>query len=134
MSDNSLYRLYGEPFRPQYHFTPPAGFMNDPAGLVYLIGWHLYYQYDPFSMTAGYPSWGHALSDDLLHWRHLPVAIPKGPDGQIFTGSAVIDSNNSSGLFTNGGLVAVYTLSKPDKEVQNIAYSNNGGVTFSQYP
>ena len=134
MPDIQRPRLYDEPFRPQYHFTPPAGFMNDPAGLVYLNGWHLYYQYDPFSMTAGSPSWGHALSEDLLHWRHLPVAIPKGPDGQIFTGSAIVDSHNSSGLFTSNGLVAVYTLSKPDKEVQNIAYSNNGGVTFAQYP
>jgi len=69
MTGSSRYPLYNEPFRPQYHFTPPAGFMNDPAGLVYWNGWQLYYQYNPFNMKAGYPSWGHAFSRDLLHWQ-----------------------------------------------------------------
>src|ERR1700740_2527770 len=103
MTDPALYPLYQEPFRPQYHFTPPAGFMNDPAGLIFMNGWHLYYQYDPFSMTAGFPNWGHAVSDDLLHWRHLPIAIPKDSDSQIFTGSVVVDAENSSGLFSGRG-------------------------------
>jgi fructan beta-fructosidase len=125
--------LYNEPFRPQYHFTPPAGFMNDPAGLVYWNGWQLYYQYNPLNMKAGYPSWGHAFSHDLLHWQSLPIAIPNAPEGQIFTGSAVVDPENSSGFFRDAGLVAIYTLSKPDKEVQDIAYSENGGVTFMKY-
>ena len=125
--------LYDEPFRPQYHFTPPAGFMNDPAGLVYWNGWQLYYQYNPFSMTAGYPSWGHAFSHDLLHWQNLPIAIANGPDGQIFTGSTVVDTQNTSGFFDNDGLVAIYTLNRPNREVQDIAYSQNGGVTFTKY-
>jgi len=125
--------LYEEPFRPRYHFTPPAGFMNDPAGLVYWNGWQLYYQYNPFSMTAGYPSWGHAFSHDLLHWQHLPIAIPNGPDGQIFTGSTVVDTQNTSGFFDHDGLVAIYTLNRPNREVQEIAYSQNGGVTFTRY-
>jgi sucrose-6-phosphate hydrolase SacC (GH32 family) len=135
MKESFCYPLYGEPYRPQYHFTPPAGFMNDPAGLVYWNAWQLYYQYNPFHMTAGYPSWGHAFSSDLLHWENLPIAIPIGPDGQIFTGSAVVDTENTSGFFSGAGrgLVAIYTLSKPYKEVQDIAYSQNGGVTFTKY-
>jgi sucrose-6-phosphate hydrolase SacC (GH32 family) len=133
MTENFCYPLYAEPYRPQYHFTPPAGFMNDPAGLVYWNGWQLYYQYNPFNMTAGYPSWGHAFSSDLLHWQNLPIAIPTGPDGQIFTGSAIVDTENTSGFFSGTGLVAIFTLSKPQKEVQDIAYSMNGGVTFTKY-
>jgi sucrose-6-phosphate hydrolase SacC (GH32 family) len=133
MAENFYFPLYGEPYRPQYHFTPPAGFMNDPAGLVYWNGWQLYYQYNPFSMTAGYPNWGHAFSADLLHWQNLPIAIPTASDGQIYTGSAVVDMENTSGFFSGAGLVAIYTLSKPGKEVQEIAYTQNGGVTFAKY-
>jgi len=133
MSENPDYPLYGEPRRPQYHFTPPAGFMNDPCGLVYWNGWQLYYQYNPFNMKAGYPSWGHACSRDLLHWQNLPIAIPNSPEAQIFTGSVIVDTDNTSGFFSGAGLVAVYTLSKPQKEVQEIAYSVNGGVTFTKY-
>ena len=107
--------------------------MNDPAGLVYWNGWQLYYQYNPFNMKAGYPSWGHALSHDLLHWQNLPIAIPNGSDGQIFTGSAVVDTENTSGFFPDVGLVAIYTLSKPHKQVQDLAYSQNGGVTYTKY-
>jgi sucrose-6-phosphate hydrolase SacC (GH32 family) len=133
MSENPDYPLYGEPHRPQYHFTPPAGFMNDPCGLVYWNGWQLCYQYNPFNMKAGYPSWGHACSRDLLHWQNLPIAIPNSPEAQIFTGSVIVDTDNTSGFFSVAGLVAVYTLSKPQKEVQEIAYSVNGGVTFTKY-
>jgi levanase len=133
MSEIPRLPLYNEPFRPQYHFTPPAGFMNDPAGLVYWNGWQLYYQYNPFSMTAGYPSWGHAFSHDLLHWQNLPIAIANGPDGQIFTGSTVVDTQNTSGFFDEMGLVAIYTLNRPYREVQHVAYSENGGVTFTKY-
>ena len=103
-------------------------FMNDPNGLVYFNGlYHLYYQYNPLQLVAGHQSWGHATSTDLIHWTNLPIAIPEmttGPvTGQIFTGSAVVDSNNTSGFFngvSGGGLVAIYTLNEPTKEVRCI--------------
>ena len=95
--------LYDEPYRPQYHFSPPMHFMNDPNGQVYFNGtFHLYYQYNPLQLVAGHQSWGHAESTDLIHWKNADpqIAIPEattGPlQGQIFTGSAVVDSNNTS--------------------------------------
>ncbi|HEY0791854.1 MAG TPA: glycoside hydrolase family 32 protein [Chthoniobacterales bacterium] len=130
------YPLYNEPYRPQYHFSPPTHFMNDPNGLVYFNGWQLYYQYNPIELVAGHQAWGHAVSTDLLHWTNLPIAIPEKPTGQIFTGSAVVDSENTSGFFDGipgGGLVAVYTLNEPTNEVQNVAYSLNGGITYTDY-
>jgi hypothetical protein len=98
------FRLYNEPYRPQYHFSPPINFMNDPNELVYFKGtYHLYYQYNPTQLVAGNQAWGHAVSSDLIHWKNLPIAIPEeltGPlAGQIFTGSAVVDSMNTSGFF-----------------------------------
>jgi sucrose-6-phosphate hydrolase SacC (GH32 family) len=135
------YPLYNEPYRPQYHFSPPIQFMNDPNGLVYSNGiYHLYYQYNPLQLVAGNQSWGHATSTDLIHWKNLPIAIPEattGPlPGQIFTGSAVVDSNNASGFFTGHpgqALVAIYTLNQPTREVQNVAYSLDNGNTYINY-
>jgi sucrose-6-phosphate hydrolase SacC (GH32 family) len=133
--------LYNEPYRPQYHFSPAMHFMNDPNGLVFFNGlYHLYYQYNPLGLVAGNQSWGHATSTDLIHWKNLPIAIPEmttGPvTGQIFTGSAVVDANNTSGFFNGvkgGGLVAVYTLNEPTKEVQNVAYSLDNGTSYIEY-
>jgi sucrose-6-phosphate hydrolase SacC (GH32 family) len=113
-------------------------FMNDPNGLVFFNGlYHLYYQYNPLGLVAGNQSWGHATSMDLIHWKNLPIAIPEmttGPvTGQIFTGSAVVDANSTSGFFNGvkgGGLVAVYTLNEPTKEVQNVAYSLDNGTSY----
>jgi len=137
----AAFPLYNEPYRPQYHFSPAMHFMNDPNGLVYFKGiYHLYYQYNPLELVAGHQAWGHAVSTDLLHWRHLPIAIPEmttGPvTGQIFTGSAVVDNNNTSGFFSGvpgGGLVAIYTLNEPTKEVQNVAYSLDNGTSYIEY-
>jgi len=135
--------LYFERYRPQYHFSPPLNFMNDPNGLVYYQGvYHLFYQYNPFGLRAGNQSWGHAVSDDLVYWENLPIAISVTAAGFIFSGSAVVDASNTSGFFTSageGGLVAIYTLAvyaggRGVSQTQNIAYSRDGGLTFTDYP
>ena len=131
--------LYNEPYRPQYHFSPPTNFMSDPNGLVYFNGiYHMYYQYNPSANVAGDQNWGHAESTDLIHWQNFPIAIPsEPPNGYIYTGSAVVDSNNTSGFFNGvpgGGLVAIYTLAiYPVKQVQDIAYSLDNGQSYIKY-
>jgi beta-fructofuranosidase len=129
---------YGGPLRPQVHFSPPQGFMNDPNGMfVDEDGlYHLYYQYNPTATVAGNQHWGHATSKDLYKWINQPIAIfPGGPTEGIFSGSAVIDSNNTSGLFPNqtNGVVAIYTLNTPEKQTQEIAYSYDNGYSFIKY-
>jgi fructan beta-fructosidase len=138
---------YQEEYRPQYHFTPHHNWTNDPNGLVFYDGeYHLFYQYNPYANRWGHMSWGHAVSPDLLHWTHLPVAIEEyadratGDSTMIFSGSAVIDTGNTSGLFENGkgGLVAVYTshVHKAGEQLiqhQSIASSNDKGRTFNVY-
>jgi fructan beta-fructosidase len=141
--DGAGTRLYNEPYRPQYHFSPPMHFMNDPNGLVYFKGkYELYYQYNPLQLVAGHQAWGHAFSSDLIHWKNADpqIAIPEaltGPlAGQIFTGSTVVDSQNTSGFFTGHpgqALVAIYTLNQPKREVQNVAYSLDNGLTYINY-
>jgi fructan beta-fructosidase len=133
-------RLYDEQFRPQFHFTPPRNWMNDPNGPVYYEGeYHLFYQYNPFGNEWGHMSWGHAISRDLVHWRNLPVAIPERNGVMIFSGSAVVDWQNSSGL-CNGPpaldgscLVAVYTGATSKRQTQNLAYSHDRGRTWTAY-
>jgi len=127
-------------WRPVYHFTPEKNWTNDPNGLIFLDGkYHLYNQQNPYGIGWGHMSWGHATSTDLVHWEHLPLAIPETIDKDTtwrFSGSAVWDKNNSSGLCNPGGcLVAVYTADQPNlkKESQFIAYSNDRGRTFSNY-
>jgi fructan beta-fructosidase len=95
--------------RPKYHFTPPANWMNDPNGLVYYQGeYHLFYQYHPESDLWGPMHWGHAVSHDLVHWEHLPVALYPDENGMIFSGSAVIDRMNTAGFGTDT-MVSVFT-------------------------
>jgi fructan beta-fructosidase len=129
---------YQEPFRPQFHFTPAQNWMNDPNGLVYYKGeYHLFYQYNPFGNTWGNISWGHAVSRDLVHWRHLPVAIPDAPDGYIFSGSAVVDYRNTSGFGRPGrpAMVAIYTRATHQccSQAQALAYSLDRGRTWTKY-
>jgi fructan beta-fructosidase len=129
---------YRELYRPQFHFTPERNWMNDPNGLVYYKGeYHLFYQYNPFGTTWGNISWGHAVSRDLVHWRHLPVAIPDGPDGYIFSGSAVVDYRNTSGFGRPGhpAMVAIYTRAAHEccSQAQAIAYSLDRGRTWTKY-
>src|SRR4029079_11012241 len=130
---------YDEPLRPQFHFTPARDFMNDPNGLVYFKGeYHLFYQHNPQGEQWGHMSWGHAVSSDLLHWQHLPVALPEADGVMIFSGSGVIDWHNTSGFCAAGQddrscLVAVYTGDGHGKQTQNLAYSNDRGRTWTKY-
>jgi len=128
-------------WRPAYHFTPLKNWTNDPNGLIFLDGkYHLYNQQNPYGLGWGHMSWGHATSTDLVHWEHLPLAMPEAIDKDTtwrFSGSAVWDKNNTSGLCNAGGcLVAIYTADQPNlkKESQFIAYSNDRGRTFTNYP
>ena len=132
-------------WRPVYHFTPETNWTNDPNGPIYFNGEYLLYnQQNPFENKWGHMSWGHAVSSDMVHWKHLPVAIPEKIDAArgdtvwIFSGSAVLDKDNTSGFCTGGKgcLVAIYTAHQPNlhKESQYIAYSNDGGRSFSNYP
>jgi fructan beta-fructosidase len=127
-------------WRPAYHFTPVKYWTNDPNGLLYINGvYHLYNQQNPFENKWGHMSWGHATSTDLVHWKHLPVAIPETIDKDTtwrFSGCAVLDKNNTSGFCkTSNCIVAIYTADQPNlkKESQYVAYSNDGGMTFTNY-
>ncbi|KAH7118714.1 invertase precursor [Dendryphion nanum] len=129
---------YAGPLRPQVHFSPPTGFMNDPNGMFLDNDgiYHLYYQYNPTANVAGNQHWGHATTTDLYTWTNQPIALfPGGPTEGIFSGSIVIDGNNTSGFFPNqtNGVVAVYTLNTPERQVQDIAYSFDGGYSFTKY-
>jgi fructan beta-fructosidase len=130
---------YDEPLRPQFHFTPLRYFMNDPNGLVFYEGeYHLFYQHNPLGERWGHMSWGHAVSPDLLHWQHLPVALHEADGVMIFSGSVVVDWRNTSGLCTAEGddrscLVALYTGHGHGKQTQNLAYSNDRGRTWTKY-
>ena len=130
---------YDEPLRPRFHFTPARYFMNDPNGLVFYKGeYHLFYQHNPFGETWGHMSWGHAVSPDMLHWQHLPVALREEQGVMIFSGSVVVDWHNSSGFCEaregdRSCLVAVYTGHGPGRQTQNLAYSNDRGRTWTKY-
>ncbi|KAL1625747.1 Invertase [Diplodia seriata] len=129
---------YTGALRPQVHFSPPHDFMNDPNGCFLDANgtWHLYYQYNPTENVAGNQHWGHATSKDLYHWENQQIAIfPPDSVSNIFSGSAVIDVNNTSGFFPDqdNGVVAMYTLNTPTKQIQEIAYSHDGGYTFIPY-
>src|ERR1041384_8046872 len=126
-----------EPYRPQFHYTPQRGWMNDPNGLGWYAGqWHLFHQYNPFGEKWGHMSWAHAVSADLMHWRPLPVALAEADSVMIFSGSAVVDWNNTSGFGRNGQppLVAIYTGHHPPIQDQRIAFSNDSGRTWTKVP
>ncbi|MCS7305866.1 MAG: glycoside hydrolase family 32 protein [Thermoguttaceae bacterium] len=133
--------LYQEPYRPQFHFSPRVGWTNDPNGLVYHDGlYHLFFQHNPFGIPWGNMTWGHAVSRDLVHWEQWPNAIWPDQLGTIFSGSAVVDLNNMSGLGQPGkpALCAFYTAAgdhsyKPGPFTQCLAYSLDGGQTWKKY-
>ena len=123
---------YSEKYRPLYHFTPQYGWMNDPNGMVYADGtYHLFYQYNPYGARWGNMHWGHAISKDLVNWEYQPTAIAPDKLGAIFSGSAVIDHDNTAG-FGKGAMIAIFT-SAGDRQTQSIAYSLDGGKTFTKY-
>ena len=125
-----------EPLRPQAHFTPEINWMNDPNGLVFHDGeYHLFYQYNPAGNSWGHMSWGHAVSTDLTHWEHLPLAIPEEDGIMAFSGCCVVDHRNTSGFGTDQRppMVAVYTGHGRGKQVQNLAHSNDNGRTWTKY-
>lgn len=124
-------------YRPSVHFTPPAGFMNDPNGLIFDgTQYHLYYQHNPDAAFSANICWGHAISTDLLNWKDQPIAVPATIDGQAYTGCAVLDRDNSSGLFPNThgtNIAALYTRSLPTRQSQYLAVSTNNGESFEEY-
>lgn len=123
---------YSQSYRPQIHFSPAKNWINDPNGMVYYNGvWHLFYQYNPYGNDWGNMSWGHATSTDLVHWTEQAVAITKSSIGDIFSGSCVIDADNTAG-FGKDAMIAVYT-GNGDKQQQGLAYSVDAGKTFVQY-
>jgi fructan beta-fructosidase len=129
---------YGEKYRPQYHFTPEANWMNDPNGMVYYAGeYHLFYQYNPHDVQWGPMHWGHTVSTDLVHWTHLPVALAPDDKGDIFSGNVVVDWNNTSGLQSGAEkpLIALYTQRNltTNEQAQAMAYSTDKGRTWTKY-
>ncbi len=127
-----------EQYRPQIHFTPARNWMNDPNGMVYQDGtYHLFYQYNPQGNDWGNMSWGHATSTDLMHWTEQAVALTRDALGAVFSGSCVIDKNNTAGFGANA-MVALYTAAGETgdvngKQQQSIAYSTDGGKNFTRY-
>ena len=137
-NDDKQYMLIPEKYRPSYHHAPERGWMNDPNGLFFKDGvWHLYCQYNPYGSMWGNMHWAHSTSTDLVHWQQQPVALAPDAWGTMFSGSCVVDHNNTAG-FGKDAIISMYTSSRPtpfggDVQAQCIAYSNDGGKTFTKY-
>lgn len=133
---NGAEMMYKEKNRPQLHFTPRRGWMNDPNGLVFYDGeYHLFFQHNPYEREWENMHWGHAVSNDLVHWEELQEALYPDKNGTAFSGSAIIDYNNVSGFGTknNPAMVAFYTGASSEKQVQCVAYSLDKGRTWKKY-
>ena len=137
-------KKYKEPFRPQFHFSPEKKWMNDPNGMVFYKGiYHLFYQYYPEDIVWGPMHWGHATSTDLIHWTHKKIALFPDKLGMIFSGSAVVDLKNTSGLGTkeNPPMIAIFTYhdmegekaGRTNYQTQGLAYSLDEGETWLKY-
>jgi sucrose-6-phosphate hydrolase SacC (GH32 family) len=131
-------------YRPRFHFTPAKGWMNDPNGMIFLNGqYHLFFQHYPDSTVWGPMHWGQATSSDLVQWKEQPIALYPDSIGMIFSGSTVLDKNNTSGLGRGGvaPLVAIFTqhympgekAGRTDFQNQSIAYSLDEGKTWTKY-
>jgi fructan beta-fructosidase len=128
--------MYREKNRPQFHFTTRRGWINDPNGLIFYEGeYHLYYQHNPYEKEWENMSWGHAVSKDMIHWKELPNALNPDTMGTMFSGTAVIDYNNTAGFNKRNtpAMVAIYTNNSDAKQVQCIAYSLDKGLTWTKY-
>ena len=122
-----------EQYRPQFHFSPSTKWMNDPNGLVFANGeYHLFYQHNPADVIWGPMHWGHAVSTDLINWTHLPIALYPDQNGAIFSGSAVIDVNDTA-EFGAGAMVAVFTHDATGTQSQSLAYSLDDGRSWTKY-
>ncbi len=143
-AQNKTAAVYHEKYRPQFHFSPKAHWMNDPNGMVYSKGvYHLFFQYNPTANVPGNIHWGHATSTDLFHWKEKPIALYPDSLGLVFSGSTVIDKNNTSRLGTGAQppMVALYAshsvtnekMGRLDVETQSLAYSNDDGLTWKKY-
>jgi sucrose-6-phosphate hydrolase SacC (GH32 family) len=135
--------LYGEKYRPQFHFSPKKGWTNDPNGLIFHEGeYHLFFQHNPFDVKWGNMTWGHAVSPDMVHWTQIENALEPDKMGTMYSGSAVVDWNNTAG-FQKGAektMAVIYTAaggtnpqSKGQPFTQCIAYSNDRGRTWTKY-
>src|SRR5688572_5533514 len=135
---------FTEQHRPQFHFSPPTSWMNDPNGMVFHNGeYHLFYQFYPDSNVWGPMHWGHAISKDMIYWEHLPIALYPDSLGYIFSGSAVVDHQNTSGLGIKDTppMVAMFTYhlmegekaGRNDYQTQGIAYSLDNGRSWTKY-
>ena len=142
--DQTISEPNQEKHRPRIHFSPPQMWMNDPNGMVFQNGeYHLFYQHYPDSTVWGPMHWGHAVSEDLIHWEHLPIALYPDSLGYIFSGSAVSDENNTSGFGTQDKppMVAIYTYhseelrrqGRKDFQTQGLAFSTDGGRNWKKY-
>lgn len=128
--------LYKEKNRPQFHFTTQRGWINDPNGLIYYDGeYHLFYQHNPYEREWENMHWGHAVSKDLIHWQQLPEALYPDHLGTMFSGSTIIDYDNTAGYNKkdNPAMIAFYTADSPEKQVQCMAYSLDKGRTWTKY-
>ncbi|MCM1491480.1 MAG: GH32 C-terminal domain-containing protein [Muribaculum sp.] len=120
-------------YRPLYHHAPLWGWMNDPNGMFYKDGvWNLYFQYNPYGSKWQNMTWGHSTSTDLVNWKQEPLAIIPDGLGMIFSGSSVIDHNNTAG-FGKDEVIALYT-SAGTRQMQSLAHSSDNGMTFTKYP
>ena len=121
-----------EQYRPLYHHTPAYGWMNDPNGMFFKDGvWHLYFQHNPYGSQWENMTWGHSTSTDLIHWTFQGDPIQPDAWGSIFSGSSVVDKNNTAG-FGENAIVALYT-SAGENQTQSMAYSTDNGKTFTKY-
>ncbi len=127
--------LYNEKYRPQFHFTAKKNWLNDPNGLIYYKGeYHLFFQHNPEGIDWGNMTWGHAVSPDIIHWKQLDHALYPDELGTIFSGSGIVDWNNTAGFKTGDEdvLICIYT-SAGEPFTQSIAYSNDRGRTWEKY-
>ena len=121
-----------EQYRPVYHHTPAYGWMNDPNGMFYKDGvWNLYFQHNPYGSQWENMTWGHSTSTDLVHWKFQGDPVQPDALGTVFSGSAVVDKENTSG-FDKGAVIALYT-SAGESQTQSMVYSTDNGKTFTKY-